>query len=111
MTQMKHLSIVDGAFLQMENAEMPMHVGSLNLLEPPAGYRGEGCYETVKAHVASRMHLAPVFTRKLALMPFDLANPAKTATPAKSRTSRRPTLRVVAPSARAAKPRPEAAAR
>ena len=27
------------------------------------------------AHVASRMHLAPVFTRKLALMPFDLANP------------------------------------
>ena len=38
MTQMKHLSIVDGAFLHMESAEMPMHVGSLNLFEPPAGY-------------------------------------------------------------------------
>ena len=75
MTQMKHLSIVDGAFLHMESAEMPMHVGSLNLFEPPAGYKGEGFYETVKAHVAKRMHLAPVFTRKLALMPFDLANP------------------------------------
>ena len=75
MTQMKHLSIVDGAFLHMESAEMPMHVGSLNLFEPPAGYRGEGFYEAVKAHVARRMHLAPVFTRKLALMPFDLANP------------------------------------
>ncbi len=75
MTQMKHLSIVDGAFLHMESAEMPMHVGSLNLFEPPAGYQGEGFYETVKAHVATRMHLAPVFTRKLALMPFDLANP------------------------------------
>ena len=75
MTQMKHLSIVDGAFLHMESAEMPMHVGSLNLFEPPAGYRGEGFYETVKEHVARRMHLAPVFTRKLALMPFDLANP------------------------------------
>jgi len=75
MTQMKHLSIVDGAFLHMESAEMPMHVGSLNLFEPPAGYSGEGFYETVKAHVARRMHLAPVFTRKLALMPFDLANP------------------------------------
>ncbi|MBV9890573.1 MAG: wax ester/triacylglycerol synthase family O-acyltransferase [Rhizobacter sp.] len=75
MTQMKHLSIVDGAFLHMESAEMPMHVGSLNLFEPPAGYRGDGFYEAVKAHVASRMHLAPVFTRKLALMPFDLANP------------------------------------
>lgn len=75
MTQMKHLSIVDGAFLHMESAEMPMHVGSLNLFEPPAGYRGEGFYEAVKAHVAKRMHMAPVFTRKLALMPFDLANP------------------------------------
>jgi WS/DGAT/MGAT family acyltransferase len=75
MTQMKHLSIVDGAFLHMESAEMPMHVGSLNLFEPPAGYSGEGFYEQVKAHVAKRMHLAAVFTRKLALMPFDLANP------------------------------------
>jgi diacylglycerol O-acyltransferase len=75
MTQMKHLSIVDGAFLHMESAEMPMHVGSLNLFEPPAGYKGEGFYEAVKAHVAKRMHMAPVFTRKLALMPFDLANP------------------------------------
>ncbi len=74
MTQMKHLSIVDGAFLHLESAEMPMHVGSLNLFEPPAGYRGD-FYEAVKAHVARRMHLAPVFTRKLALMPFDLANP------------------------------------
>ncbi|HSC62686.1 MAG TPA: wax ester/triacylglycerol synthase family O-acyltransferase [Caldimonas sp.] len=75
MTQMKHLSIVDGAFLHMESPEMPMHVGSLNLFEPPAGYSGEGFYETVKLHVAKRMHLAAVFTRKLALMPFDLANP------------------------------------
>ncbi len=75
MTQMKHLSIVDGAFLHLESAEMPMHVGSLNLFEPPADYSGEGWYEAVKAHVAKRMHLAPVFTRKLALMPFDIANP------------------------------------
>jgi hypothetical protein len=75
MTQMKHLSVVDGAFLHMESAEMPMHVGSLNLFEPPAGYTGEGFYEAVKAHVARRMHMAAVFTRKLALMPFDLANP------------------------------------
>ena len=75
MTQMKHLSIVDGAFLHMESAEMPMHVGSLNLFDAPAGYKGEGFYERVKEHVARRMHLAPVFTRKLALMPFDLANP------------------------------------
>ena len=75
MTQMKHLSIVDGAFLHMESVEMSMYVGSLNLFEPSAGYFGEGFYEKVKEHVAKRMHLAAVFTRKLALMPFDLANP------------------------------------
>ena len=74
MDKMKHLSVVDGAFLHMESPEMPMHVGSLHLFEAPAGYKG-GWHEAVKAHVAQRMHLAPVFTRKLALMPFDLANP------------------------------------
>ena len=51
-----------------------MHVGSLALFDPPAGGATDW-YDAVKAHVASRMHLAPVFTRKLALMPFDLANP------------------------------------
>jgi diacylglycerol O-acyltransferase / wax synthase len=77
MSDMHHLSVIDGAFLHMESAEMPMHVGSLALFEPPAGEPGDTgtWFDAVKAHVASRMHLAPVFTRKLALMPFDLANP------------------------------------
>jgi diacylglycerol O-acyltransferase len=72
MSDMNHLSVVDGAFLHLESPEMPMHVGSLALFTPPPGGPQE-CYEAVKAPVASRMHLAPVFTRKLALMPFDLA--------------------------------------
>ena len=74
MKDMDHLSVVDGAFLHLESPEMPMHVGSLALFEPPPG-RGDEWFEAVKTHVAGRMHLAPVFTRKLALMPFDLANP------------------------------------
>ncbi len=74
MSDMHHLSIVDGAFLHLESPEMPMHVGSVALFDPPAG-GAENWYEAVKAHVTSRMHLAPVFTRKLAPMPFDLANP------------------------------------
>jgi diacylglycerol O-acyltransferase len=74
MKDLKHLSIVDGAFLHLETPEMPMHVGSVHLFELPPDYAGNW-YEDVKAHVTSRMHLAPVFTRKLALMPFDLANP------------------------------------
>jgi diacylglycerol O-acyltransferase / wax synthase len=74
MKDMNHLSVVDGAFLHLESPEMPMHVGSLALFEPPSSDEG-AWYDHVKAHVISRMHLAPVFARKLALMPFDLANP------------------------------------
>ncbi len=77
MKDLSHLSVIDGAFLHLESPEMPMHVGSLALFERPEGTaNGDGeWYEKLKAHVVSRMHLAPVFTRKLALMPFDLANP------------------------------------
>ncbi len=71
---MKHLSGLDATFLYLETPEMPMHVGGLNLIELPAGYDGD-FYEDVKAHIAGRMHLAPVFQRKLASMPFELANP------------------------------------
>ena len=71
---MNHLSGMDATFLHMETPETPMHVGGLILFDLPAGYEGD-FYEDVKAHIESRMHLAPVFTRKLALMPFELADP------------------------------------
>lgn len=71
---MNHLSGLDAMFLHIESPEMPMHVGSLNVLDLPEGYSGD-FFEDAKAHIASRMHLAELFTRKLALMPFDLSNP------------------------------------
>lgn len=71
---MKHLSGLDATFLHIESPEMPMHVGSLNVLDLPPGYEGD-FYEDAKAHIAKRMHLAEAFTRKLVLMPFDLSNP------------------------------------
>ena len=71
---MNHLSGMDASFLHLETPEMPMHVGSLQIADLPEGYAGD-YYEDVKAWMISRMHLASVFQRKLALMPFDLANP------------------------------------
>ncbi len=71
---MQHLSGLDSLFLHLESPEMPMHVGSLNVLDLPEGYSGD-FYEDAKARVRERMHLADLFSRKLALMPFDLANP------------------------------------
>lgn len=71
---MKHLSGVDSAFLHLESPEMPMHIGSLNVLDLPEGYTGD-FFEDTKAMMAQRLHLADVFTRKLALMPLDISNP------------------------------------
>ena len=71
---MIHLSGTDASFLHLETPEMPMHVGSLQIADLPEDHAGDYC-EDVKRWMATRMHLAKVFQRKLALMPFDLANP------------------------------------
>lgn len=71
---MKSLTGLDATFLYLETPEMPMHVGSLNLCELPAGFKGS-FHKAVKAHIASRMHLAPIFSRKLLFMPFDIGHP------------------------------------
>lgn len=71
---MHHLSALDALFLHLETPDMPMHVGSLSLLEKPKNCRGS-FYPRIRQHIASRMHLAPLFSRRLAFMPFDLANP------------------------------------
>jgi diacylglycerol O-acyltransferase / wax synthase len=71
---MIHLSGLDATFLYMETPETPMHVGGLNLFELPADYKGD-FLDNLREHIAKRMHLAPVFGRKLVNMPFELANP------------------------------------
>src|SRR5688572_1021257 len=71
---MRHLSALDALFLQLETPETPMHVGSLMLLRRPA--RSRVPHRAIRNHLAARMHLAPVFTRKLASIPGDIANPA-----------------------------------
>jgi diacylglycerol O-acyltransferase / wax synthase len=71
---MDHLSGLDATFLYLETPENPMHVGSVHVYELPPGYQGE-FVDDVRRHIASRLHLAPVFQRKLLNMPFELANP------------------------------------
>ncbi|WP_436305896.1 WS/DGAT/MGAT family O-acyltransferase [Variovorax sp. LjRoot290] len=71
---MIHLSGMDASFLHLETPESPMHVGSLQLIDLPAGYEGDFA-EDAKKYLSGRLHLASVFVRKLAMMPFDLANP------------------------------------
>lgn len=71
---MNHLSGLDAAFLHLESPETPMHVGGLSILELGPEYTGN-FMDDVRTHIQNRMHLAPIFQRKLVNMPFDLANP------------------------------------
>lgn len=71
---MDQLSSIDASFLHLETPETPMHVGSLILIELPQGYQGD-YYEAVKEMIGKRLHLASVLNRKLAQMPFELAEP------------------------------------
>ncbi|MES2942566.1 MAG: wax ester/triacylglycerol synthase family O-acyltransferase [Pseudomonadota bacterium] len=71
---MKSLTGLDATFLYLETPEMPMHVGSFNLCELPVGFKGS-FHKEVTRHIAKRMHLAPVFSRKLVFMPLDLGHP------------------------------------
>ena len=71
---MDQLSGIDASFLHLETPETPMHVGSLMLFELPENYQGD-YYEDVKAMLRKRLHIASVLTRKLAQMPFELAEP------------------------------------
>ena len=71
---MKSLTGLDATFLYLETPEMPMHVGSFNLCELPPGFKGS-FHQQVTQHIAKRMHLAPVFSRKLVFMPLDLGHP------------------------------------
>lgn len=72
---MDHLSGLDAIFLHLEAPEVPMHVGSLMVLNPPAGQEGHFS-DVVRNHIHTRQHLAPLLTRKLIKMPFDLSDPA-----------------------------------
>ena len=71
---MNHLSGMDASFLHLETPETPMHVGGMHTLELPKGYKGD-FYEDFRQHIIDRLHISEVFTRKLALMPFEMSNP------------------------------------
>jgi diacylglycerol O-acyltransferase / wax synthase len=71
---MKKLGGIDASFLYMETPETPMHVAGLTLIELPAGYSGN-FYEDYKAHIARRLHLAPLLAKKLVAVPFDIDHP------------------------------------
>lgn len=71
---MKQLTGIDAAFLYMETPETPMHVAGLHIYEPPADFSGS-FFEHFREFFLSRMHLAPIFEKKLARTVLELDHP------------------------------------
>jgi WS/DGAT/MGAT family acyltransferase len=72
---MRQLTGLDALFLELESPEMPMHVGSLNIYELPAGFRGSFTAH-LRKHLSARLPILPVLRQRLWPMPLNLANPA-----------------------------------
>ncbi len=67
------LSGLDGLFLDLETPETPMHVGSLHVFAKSR--RPRDFCSAVKRALAGRLHVAPIFGRRLAAVPLNLAHP------------------------------------
>jgi diacylglycerol O-acyltransferase / wax synthase len=71
---MQPLTTLDAAFVHLESEATPMHVGALFVLAPPAPARSS-FVARLRRHVRARLGACPVFTRRLAPLPLNLANP------------------------------------
>lgn len=71
---MKQLGGLDATFLYMETEETPMHVAGLTLYELPEGFKGSFANH-FRDFFASRLHLVPIFSKKLARTVFELDHP------------------------------------
>jgi diacylglycerol O-acyltransferase len=72
---MARLGGIDANFLYFETPETPMHVAGFTLYNLPEGYQGT-FYDNFRALMESRVHLIPVFSKKLAPVPLDLHHPS-----------------------------------
>ncbi|HUP92149.1 MAG TPA: wax ester/triacylglycerol synthase family O-acyltransferase [Solimonas sp.] len=71
---MQQLSGLDTVFLNLETNAVPMHVGGLAILDPSTAGPGFG-FESLKRLIESRLHLLPMFRRRLLTTPLDLDQP------------------------------------
>ena len=71
---MQQLTGLDAAFLALDSPTAYGHVGSVSVLDPPAG--GEALtLDRLTELIESRLHLVPLFRRRLVEVPFGLDQP------------------------------------
>ncbi|MEO0971966.1 MAG: wax ester/triacylglycerol synthase domain-containing protein, partial [Pseudomonadota bacterium] len=72
---MDQLSGIDATFLYLESPKAPMHIGGVIFCAPVnEGDRGLD-FPSFRRLVESRLHVSPVFRRRVVHVPLDLDNP------------------------------------
>lgn len=71
---MRQLSGLDTMFLNLETNAVPMHIGGLTILDPKTA-PGDFGFEAVRRLIESRLHLLPMFRRRLVTSPLNLDLP------------------------------------
>ena len=72
---MKQLSGQDAMFLHAEMEGLPQHIGGVSIYDQSTAEGGIVRFKEILAHLQSRIHLSPIFTRKLLWVPMGLDNP------------------------------------
>ncbi|MCB0976052.1 MAG: wax ester/triacylglycerol synthase family O-acyltransferase [Acidimicrobiales bacterium] len=71
---MERVTPADAAFLYMENGVVHMHVTGVMILDP-SGMDGGFDFETLREHFKDRLHLVPLFRRRLMSVPLGIDHP------------------------------------
>ena len=72
---MQQLTGIDTLFLTQETERTPLHISPLLIYDPSTAPGGSVRFKDILRLFESRLHLAPIFRRKLVEVPFDLDYP------------------------------------
>ena len=72
---MQQLSGQDAMFVHAELEGMPQHIGGISIYDQGTARGGKVRFKQILALMKSRLHLSPIFRRKLVAVPFGLGQP------------------------------------
>ncbi len=72
---MEQLSGQDAMFLHAEMKGLPQHIGGLSIYDQSSVEGGMVRFKQILTTLENRLHLSPIFTRKLARVPMGMDNP------------------------------------
>lgn len=72
---MKPLTALDAAFLYLESERAPMHVGGIILAESTLADGSPYTFDHFRQMMSERLHLSPIFRRRIVELPLNLGHP------------------------------------